>query len=157
MCETIAPKVFRLNENRQSEAVNPEGDTVEKILEAAESVTSSQSSSFPELTISIGPEGGIRMVTEGTGLPLDMLQQEHGAQMIYRVTQQESRVRLEGRAGSRTCLFEAERTDGAARILLGDGPRYTMSPKLAIGPPTSSSPPNWQSKDAGSDQQVLYF
>jgi len=32
MCETIAPKVFRLNENRQSEAVNPEGDTVEKIL-----------------------------------------------------------------------------------------------------------------------------
>src|SRR2546427_602157 len=36
MCETIAPKVFRLNENRQSEAVNPEGDSVEKILEAAE-------------------------------------------------------------------------------------------------------------------------
>ena len=36
MCETIAPKVFRLNENRQSEAVDPAGDTVEKILEAAE-------------------------------------------------------------------------------------------------------------------------
>jgi len=36
MCETIAPKVFRLNENRQSEAANPEGDSVEKILEAAE-------------------------------------------------------------------------------------------------------------------------
>lgn len=34
MCETIAPKVFKLNENRQSEAVNPERDTVEKILEA---------------------------------------------------------------------------------------------------------------------------
>jgi len=30
------PKVFRLNENRQSEAVDPAGDTVEKILEAAE-------------------------------------------------------------------------------------------------------------------------
>ena len=37
MCEAIAPKVFRLNENRQSEAVDPAGDTVEKILEAAES------------------------------------------------------------------------------------------------------------------------
>ena len=37
MCETIAPNVFRLNENRQSEAVNPEADTVEKIIEAAES------------------------------------------------------------------------------------------------------------------------
>lgn len=36
MCESIAPKVFVLNENRQSEAVNPAGDTEEKILEAAE-------------------------------------------------------------------------------------------------------------------------
>ena len=36
MCETIAAKVFRLNENRESEAVDPAGDTVEKILEAAE-------------------------------------------------------------------------------------------------------------------------
>jgi ferredoxin len=36
MCETIAPKVFQLNENRQSEAVNPEGETFEKIMDAAE-------------------------------------------------------------------------------------------------------------------------
>jgi ferredoxin len=36
MCESIAPAVFRLNENRQSEVVNPEGNTEEKILEAAE-------------------------------------------------------------------------------------------------------------------------
>ena len=36
MCESIAPKVFQLNDNRQSEAVNPAGDTEEKILEAAE-------------------------------------------------------------------------------------------------------------------------
>jgi len=36
MCEAIAPKVFRLDENRQSQAVNPAGDTEEKILEAAE-------------------------------------------------------------------------------------------------------------------------
>ena len=36
MCESIAPKVFRLNDNRQSEAVDPTGDTIEKILEAAE-------------------------------------------------------------------------------------------------------------------------
>ena len=105
-----------------------------RILEAAESVTSSQSSLYPELTISIGPEGGIRMVTQGTGLPLDVLQQQHGSQMIYRVTQQESSVRLEGRAGSRTCLFEAEKPNWAARILLGDGPRYTLSPSLALAP-----------------------
>ena len=36
MCTSIAPKVFALNDNRQSEAVDPAGDTVEKILEAAE-------------------------------------------------------------------------------------------------------------------------
>ena len=36
MCETFAPKTFRLNDNRQSEAVDPDGDTVEKIIEAAE-------------------------------------------------------------------------------------------------------------------------
>lgn len=36
MCESIAPKVFRLDDNRQSEAVDPNGDSVEKILEAAE-------------------------------------------------------------------------------------------------------------------------
>ena len=30
MCETFAPQVFQLNANRQSDAVNPAGDTVEK-------------------------------------------------------------------------------------------------------------------------------
>ena len=36
MCETIATKAFRLNENRQSEVVDPPGDSVAEILEAAE-------------------------------------------------------------------------------------------------------------------------
>ena len=36
MCESFATKTFRLNDNRQSEVVNPEGDSVENILEAAE-------------------------------------------------------------------------------------------------------------------------
>jgi ferredoxin len=36
MCESIAPKVFRLDDNRQSEAFDPNGDSEEKILEAAE-------------------------------------------------------------------------------------------------------------------------
>jgi ferredoxin len=35
MCVTIATKTFKLNEDRQSEAVDPEGDTVEKVLDAA--------------------------------------------------------------------------------------------------------------------------
>lgn len=36
MCESFAPGVFALNANRQSEVVNPEGDSADKILEAAE-------------------------------------------------------------------------------------------------------------------------
>ena len=36
MCESIAPKVFRLDDNRQSEAFDPNGDSEAKILEAAE-------------------------------------------------------------------------------------------------------------------------
>lgn len=36
MCTTIAPKVFALNDNRQSEAVHPEGDALAQILKAAE-------------------------------------------------------------------------------------------------------------------------
>jgi cytochrome P450/ferredoxin len=39
MCETFASNVFRLNDNRQSEAVDPAGDSEEKILEAAENCT----------------------------------------------------------------------------------------------------------------------
>jgi ferredoxin len=37
MCEALAPAVFRLNANRQSEAFNPAGDSEAKVLEAAES------------------------------------------------------------------------------------------------------------------------
>ena len=36
ICETFAPKVFVLNENRQSEVADPEADTAANILEAAE-------------------------------------------------------------------------------------------------------------------------
>ena len=36
MCETFAINTFALNDNRQSEAVNPEGDSLDLILEAAE-------------------------------------------------------------------------------------------------------------------------
>ena len=36
MCEALVPAVFRLNANRQSEAIDPAGDAEAKILEAAE-------------------------------------------------------------------------------------------------------------------------
>ena len=51
MCETFATKVFVLNDNRQSEVADPEADTVENILEAAENC----------------PVSAIRVVDEETG------------------------------------------------------------------------------------------
>ena len=36
MCETFAPKVFVLNDDRQAQVADAEADTVENILEAAE-------------------------------------------------------------------------------------------------------------------------
>lgn len=36
MCEAVAPKVFRLDENRQSEVANPAAASEEVIIEAAE-------------------------------------------------------------------------------------------------------------------------
>lgn len=36
MCIQYAPKVFGLNDQRQSHVINPEGDTAGKIREAAE-------------------------------------------------------------------------------------------------------------------------
>ena len=36
MCEAVAAGTFRLNEKRQSEAFDPNGNSLEEILEAAE-------------------------------------------------------------------------------------------------------------------------
>jgi ferredoxin len=36
MCVTIATSTFSLNDDRQSQVVNPEGDTEQNIIEAAE-------------------------------------------------------------------------------------------------------------------------
>ncbi len=68
-----------------------------------------------ELTIVIGAEGGIRILGE-SDWPLESLQSHHGAEMVYRVRQQGNAIRLEGRAGSRTCLFETAKLNGAAHL-----------------------------------------
>ena len=64
---------------------------------------------------------------------LESLQAHHGTQMAYRVSQQETTVRVEGRAGWKTCLLKTAKPDGVARLLL-------RSPALLSGgDPTSST------------------
>jgi hypothetical protein len=80
-----------------------------------------------DMTIVIGQEGGIRLIAE-SDWPLDNLQAHLGAEMVYRVRHQDNSLRLEGRAGSRTCLFETEKLNGVARKLLAGRPQYDLMP-----------------------------
>ena len=107
-------------------------DNAARILEAAESAV--QSGQTPtDMTILITAEGGIRMVAD-SDWPLESLQLHHGAKMAYRVSQSAYVVRVEGRAGSRTCLFETEKPDRAARLLLNNSPSYWTGPRLLAAP-----------------------
>ena len=109
-------------------------DNAAQILDAAESAV--QSGHAPtDMTILITAEGGIRMLAD-SDWPLDSLQLHHGAKMAYRVSQSASVVRVEGRADSRTCLFETVKPERAARLLLNSSPSYWNGPLL---PPARNS------------------
>jgi hypothetical protein len=99
-----------------------------QILDAAESAV--QSGHTPtDMTILISAEGGIHMVAD-SDWPLDSLKLHHGAKMAYRVSQSASVVRVEGRADSRTCLFETGKPERVARLLLNSSPNYWNGPRL---------------------------
>jgi hypothetical protein len=103
-------------------------DNAAQILEAAESAV--QAGHTPtDMTILITAQGGIHMVAD-SDWPLDSLQLHHGAKMAYRVSQSASVVRVEGRADSRTCLFETAKPERAARLLLNSSPSYWTGPRL---------------------------
>lgn len=95
----------------------------ENIFEAAHGVFE-RGETISELDVLIGSDGGVHLSMNASGWSLDALQAHHGARMAYRVRQLDDRVRLEGRAGSRTCLFEAAKPNGAARLLLANDRRY---------------------------------
>lgn len=100
-------------------------DNAASIFEAAESLLKAGQDPT-DMTIVIGQEGGIQLIAE-SDWPLDSLLAHHGAQMAYRVSQQDKSLRLEGRAGTRTCLFETAKLDGAARTLLADKAEYELT------------------------------
>jgi hypothetical protein len=90
-----------------------------QIWEAAEA-RAQEGTDGADWDILIGHDGAIRMIAD-SDWSIDSLKAHHGARMAYRVRRQSTKVRLEGRAGSRTCLFEAVTPDGAARLLLASG------------------------------------
>jgi hypothetical protein len=100
-------------------------DNAASIFEAAETARET-GHALSNMTIVIEREGGIRMIAE-SDWSLESLQAHHGAQMVYRVRQQDETVRLEGRAGNRTCLLESEKLNGAALRLLTPRPLYEVN------------------------------
>jgi hypothetical protein len=87
-----------------------------RILEAAEAAM--RSGETPSaLTFLIRPEGTLEMVAD-SDTPLDTLQMERGAAMVYRINQKNGRVRVEGRSGSSTCMFESEKPQAAVQRTL---------------------------------------
>jgi hypothetical protein len=96
-----------------------------EILAAAEN-TMTAGSTPSDLTILISAEGGIHMVAD-SDWPLESLRQYHGSSAAYRVQPFEDRVRVEGRTGSQTCVFESEKPQRAARFLLNSVPAYHMA------------------------------
>lgn len=113
-------------------------ENAERIFEAAESADAA-GHSLSEMTILIAPTGGISLVA-GAGRPLDSLRRERGAEMAYRVSRERGVVRVEGRAGSRTCLFEAAKPERAARLLLEGTPLYEVIPAKPALRPGETSP-----------------
>jgi hypothetical protein len=102
----------------------------ENIFEAAQSALSN-GGQVSDLNILIGEDGAIRIVAD-SGWSLESLCAERGARMAYRVSQDSDRLRVEGRAGSRTCLFETVKPDGAARLLLDNSRRYAVASAPAL-------------------------
>ena len=91
-------------------------DDAEAILQAAENAAFATSEPA-NMTILIGPQGGIHMLAD-SDWPLASLEAHHGARTLYRVNQGRGRVTVEGRSGSRRCHLEMEHSQAVARRLL---------------------------------------
>ena len=70
-----------------------------------------------EISILVGPTGGIQMFTH-SDWALDALAHHHGAAAAYRVKERGGTVQVQARSGSRTCLMESIGPREIARRLL---------------------------------------
>jgi hypothetical protein len=109
------------------------------LLTAAENMPRDDDS--PGLDVFVGYDGQIHLRMNSSAEPLASLQAHLGARMAYRVSRQDHCVRVEGRAGFRTCLFEAAKPDGAARFLLASRAAYQMAPDLQTRYPVPTARP----------------
>ncbi len=112
-----------------------------ELLEAAE-CSLAAGDRFTDWTILITPTGAVQMLA-GNDWPLASLQADRGAGMAFRISRRAGRIRLEGRAGSRTCLFETAKPSGVARLSPVDTPVNLLRPAVPNPdlPGATSRPP----------------
>ncbi len=114
-------------------------DNASRIFETAETVAGTGTPPS-DMTILIGAGGGISLVAD-SDWPLDSLTMNTGAAMVYRVRQQNGRVLVEGRAGSRACRLESVSSNQVARRLLADPLRLaSLEPAFRTLEPPQLSP-----------------
>lgn len=105
-------------------------ENAERIFEAAAEATRCCPSAS-DLSILIHREGGIRMIMDG-GWTAPALLADSGASMVYRVSHDAGKVRVEGRSGQASCLFETESPAAvASRLLAPDPICYALHPSAA--------------------------
>jgi len=91
-------------------------EDAEEILRAAEAAREA-SENPTNFTILIGREGHIHMLAD-SDWPLASLEAHHGSQTVYRVSQRNGQVAVDGRSGARLCHLRAESPQLVARRLL---------------------------------------
>jgi hypothetical protein len=99
-------------------------DNATRIFEAAEAVAGAGTPPS-DMTILIGTGGGISLVAD-SDWPLDSLEMNTGAAMVYRVRQQNGKVLVEGKAGAHACRLEAADSNLIARRLLANPVRFAV-------------------------------
>jgi hypothetical protein len=105
-------------------------ENAREIFEAAENSAAAGLSSA-EYTILLGSaQGGIHMIAN-SDWSLGALQQAHGAQLAYRVSQANGRVTVDGRDGQRTCRMEAVAANRTAQFLLNSASSWHSQPTYA--------------------------
>lgn len=106
-------------------------DNAYSLLSAAENVAKADQRPS-DLVVLISREGGIRMLSN-CDWPLEALEREHGSKMAYRVRRDEAGLRVEGRAGTRTCTVRSAAPADTARQMFRD--LIPMLPAAALLPP----------------------
>jgi hypothetical protein len=99
---------------------------VRDLLANTESIFQTALAGEGEVSILIGQDGAIRMLT-GADWSLEALQAYHGARAVYRVERNGGRLRVEGRSSSASCVLDTGQTTSMARRLLADRPRYVLT------------------------------